>query len=176
MENTLFIALFLIFGSLLGLSWFAGSDAPFISTASGKINEVLKSAGVKKGKTFYELGSGDGRVVLEAAKLGADSYGIEQSWIRVWYSRYQAWKQKLPNAHFYHGNLFDRAYFPADIVFIYLLPQGINRLEEKLQKELKKNSVVILQSFPFANWKEFKKLERKTKDDKIGGEFYFYRR
>lgn len=175
LDQTIIIAFGLILGSLLGLSWFAGTDAPFVATAQEKISDILKSADLKKGTTFYELGSGDGRLVLEAARLGAESYGVEQSWLRVWYSRYQAWKQKLPNAHFFHGNLFDRAYFPADVVFIYLLPQGVAKLENKLKTELKKNSVVITQAFHFQNWKPYKKITRKTKADKIGGEFWLYK-
>lgn len=175
MDNTFFIALFLIITALMGLSWFAGTDAPYVATAQEKISNLLKSSKLKKGTTFYELGSGDGRLVLEAARQGAESYGVEQSWLRVWYSRYQAWKQNLPNAHFFHGNLFDRAYFPADVVFIYLLPQGVNKLETKLKQELKKNSVVITQAFHFPNWKPYKKVLNKTKDDKIGGEFWFYK-
>ena len=175
MENSLYIAATITLGSLIGLSWFSGSDAPYLPTSKEKIREVLKSAGLKKGLIFYELGSGDGRVVLEAAKMGADSYGIEQSWIRVWYSRYQSWSQKLNNARFFHGNLFDRSYFPADIVFIYLLPQGINKLQPKLKSELKKNTIAITQAFHFPNWKPFKKLNLKAKNDKIGGEFWFYK-
>jgi hypothetical protein len=175
MENPLIIAFGLIIVAMLGLSWFAGSDAPFISTAKEKIEDVLKAAGVMQGRTFYELGSGDGRIVLTAARLGADSYGVEQSWLRVWFARYQAWKQHLKEARFFHGNLFDRAYFPADIVFIYLLPQGVQRLEAKLKKELKKNSIVITQAFHFTDWKPYKKLTLKTKNDKIGGEFWFYK-
>jgi SAM-dependent methyltransferase len=175
MENNFFIALSLILTALIGLSWFAGSDAPYVATAQEKIADLLKSSKLKKGTTFYELGSGDGRLVLEAARQGAESYGVEQSWLRVWYSRYQAWKQNLPNAHFFHGNLFDRAYFPADVVFIYLLPQGVNKLETKLKQELKKNSIVITQAFHFPNWKPYKKVLNKTKDDKIGGEFWFYK-
>jgi SAM-dependent methyltransferase len=175
MDHTFFIALGLIFTALMGLSWFAGTDAPYVATAQEKIADLLKSSKLKKGTTFYELGSGDGRLVLEAAKQGAESYGVEQSWLRVWYSRYQAWKQNLPNAHFFHGNLFDRAYFPADVVFIYLLPHGVNKLEAKLKQELKKNSIVITQAFHFPNWKPYKKVLNKTKDDKIGGEFWFYK-
>src|SRR5687767_8294820 len=85
-------------GCFLGLSWFAGSDAPYVPTAAEKIRKVLEAAGVKKGRIFYELGSGDGRVVIQAAHLAAESFGIEQSWLRVWYSRYTAWKSKLKNA------------------------------------------------------------------------------
>lgn len=148
-----FIALIL---SFLGLSWFAGSDAPYVPTNSAKMSAPLKLAGVRKNKRFYELGSGDGRVVLEAAKMGALSYGIEQSWLRVWWSRYLAKKFKLKNAVFYHGNIFDRHYYPADIVFIYMLQPCIDRLETKLKNELKKGAVIITQTYHFKHLKPFK--------------------
>lgn len=143
---------------LLGLSWFAGSDAPYVPTKMDQIKALLKTAGVTKGKIFYELGSGDGRVVFAAAKLGADSNGIEQSHLRVLYSRCYAWRHNLTNTHFYHGNIFDRNYYPADIVYIYLLPEGISKLEKKLKKELKPNSVVITQTYHFKSWHPYKKL------------------
>lgn len=170
------ITLGILAGCFLGLSWFAGSDAPYVPTASEKIKKILEQAGVKKDRIFYELGSGDGRLVIEAALLGGESFGIEQSWLRVWYSRYTAWKRKLSNATFFHGNVFDREYFPADVVFIYLLPKAVHRLEDKLQKELKKGAVVITQTFHFKKWKPYKKISLKTPEDKIGGEFWFYKK
>lgn len=165
MDPILIATLIVLFLCLLGLSWFAGSDAPFVPTKVELITKILKSAGVKKGKIFYELGSGDGRVVLEAAKLGADSNGIEQSWLRVWYSRYKAVNLKLNRAFFFHGDIFHRHYYPADCVYIYLLPKGVARLEEKLKKELKKRAIVITQTYHFKKWKPYKRL----------GDFNFYR-
>lgn len=141
----------------LALSWFAGTDAPYVATKMDLINKVLKLAGVKKGKKFYELGSGDGRVVYAAAKLGAESMGIEQSWLRVLYSRYQSIKQNLPNAKFKHGNIFNLNYSDANTIYIYLLPKGIAKLEKKLPQELKKGSVIITQTYHFQSLKEFKK-------------------
>lgn len=162
MDITLIISGGILLGCIIGLSWFAGSDAPYIPTKMDKIKEILKLAGVKRGKKFYELGSGDGRVVYEAVKLGADSIGIEQSWLRVLYSRYKAGKlasrSSSGNVDFYHGDIFKRTYKDADVVYIYLLPKGVKRLEEKLKKELKKNSVVITQTYHFPNWKPFGKL------------------
>lgn len=161
MDITLIISGGILLGCIIALSWFAGSDAPFVPTKMDKIREVLKLAGVKKGKKFYELGSGDGRVVLEAAKLGADPIGIEQSWIRVLYSRYQARKlashSSSGKVDFYHGDIFKKTYQDADVIYIYLLHKGVKKLEEKLRKELKKGSVVITQTYHFKNWKPFKK-------------------
>ncbi|MBI2329857.1 hypothetical protein HYU94_00500 [Candidatus Daviesbacteria bacterium] len=161
MDLTLIISGGILIGCIIALSWFAGSDAPYVPTKMDKIREILKLARIRKGKKFYELGSGDGRVVFEAANLGADSIGIEQSWIRVLHSR----SKRVKNAKFLHGNIFSKTYSDADIIYIYLLPKGVSRLEEKLKKELKKGSVIITQTYHFPNWKPFKKLDN----------FYLYR-
>lgn len=161
MDLALIISGGILIGCMLGLSWFAGSDAPYVPTKMDQIRRILKLAGVKRGKKFYELGSGDGRVVFEAAKLGAISYGIEQSWLRVLYSRYKAWSLALHlegvNVNFYHGDIFKRTYPDADIIYIYLLHKGVNKLEKKLKNELKKKAVVITQTYHFPSWKPFKK-------------------
>lgn len=170
MDVTLIISGGILLGCFVGLSWFAGSDAPYVPTKMDQIRKILKLAGIKKGKKFYELGSGDGRVVLEAAKLYANSVGIEQSWIRVLYSKWKAKSLGLHlrgvNVNFYHGDIFKRKYSDADIVYIYLLPRGIKKLEGKLKEELKKESIVITQTYHFPNWKPFKKDEN----------FWLYRR
>lgn len=184
MDLILIITVFVLFLCLLGLSWFAGSDAPYVPTSMGLIRKILKAAGVKGGKIFYELGSGDGRVVLEAAILGAQSHGIEQSWLRIWYSRYLARQQKLSNAYFYHGDIFKRHYYPADITYIFMLPKAVEKLEKKLKEELKPGAVVITQTFHFRNWKPYKKIELPTesgKEIKLGknkkmGDFWLYRK
>lgn len=165
MDPLLIVSLLVILWALIGISWFAGSDAPFIPTKKSQIKKVLKAAGLKKGQIFYELGSGDGRVVLEAGKMGAVANGVEQSWIRVWYSRFKAWRLKLNKVSIFHGDIFQRHYFPADVVYIYLLTEGVLKLERKLKKELKNGAVVITQTYHFKKWPPFKKL----------GHFYFYK-
>ncbi len=180
MDLILAVSLGILLGCFLALSWFAGSDAPYVPTNIDLIKKVLKFAGVKKGKKFYELGSGDGRVVIEAAKMGAISCGIEQSLLRVIYSWWRAKKIGLQNIHFLHGNIFSKNYLDADVVYIYLLLKGVNKLETKLRQELKKGSIVITQTYHFPNWKPFKKMDlSKSVDlskDIIGaGVFWFYR-
>lgn len=184
MDVTLIIAGGVLLGCFIALSWFAGSDAPYVATKMEAIKKILKLAGVKETKKFYELGSGDGRIVLEAAKLGAEAVGIEQSWIRVLYSRYKA---KSLASHlrgvrinFIHGNVFNKNYSDANIVYIYLLPKGVKKLEEKLKEELKKGSKVITQTYHFKTWKSFKKLDLSkefdfSKDIKGAGNFQIYR-
>jgi len=162
----MFISAGILIGCLFALSWFAGSDAPYVPTQMDNIRKILRFAGVKKNKKFYELGSGDGRVVLAAAKLKADAIGIEQSWLRVLFSKFKASKLNFKKAKFIHGNIFSKKYSDADIVYIYLLSKGVKKLEEKLKKELKKGSIIITQTYHFQNWKPFKKE----------GNFWLYKR
>lgn len=176
MDNLIILVLGLLAGCALGLSWFAGSDAPYVPSNMRLISRVLEAAGVKKGKVFYELGAGDGRVVIEAAKMGAKSNGVEQSWMRVWYSRYKSRMQGTNKmTHFCHGDIFDRNYYPADVVYIYMLQKAVDRLEDKLKEELNKGAVVITQTYHFKNWKPFKKMGEKSMDFRKGGDFYLYR-
>ena len=179
MDISLIISAGILIGCFLALSWFAGSDAPYIPTKLEAIRKILKLAGVKKGKKFYELGSGDGRVVMIAAKLKANAVGIEQSWLRILYSRWRA--RNLSDIHFIHGNIFSKNYSDGNIVYIYLLLKGVKRLETKLKKELKKGSIVITQTYHFSGWRPFKKIDLSkeidlSKDIKGAGKFWFYRR
>ena len=195
MEITFVIVGGILAGCFLGLSWFAGSDAPYVPTKNERIKKLLKTVGLKKGDKFWELGSGDGRIVLEAAKLGADATGIEQSLIRVLWSRYQAKKlashMECGNVEFIHGNIFSHLSFPrkresintADVVYIFLLPKGVEKLELILQKKLKKNSRVITQTFHFKNWIPIKKIlvtDKKSPNTPLGknvveGNFWIYK-
>ncbi|MCR4305906.1 MAG: class I SAM-dependent methyltransferase [Candidatus Daviesbacteria bacterium] len=166
MDITLIISGGILIGCIIGLSWFAGSDAPFVPTRMEGVRKILKLAGVKKGKKFYELGSGDGRVVYEAARLGAKALGVEQSWLRILYSRYKALRLGLQKAKFSHGNIFSKSYSDADVIYIYLLHKGVKKLEEKLYKETKKGTVVITQTYHFPKWRPSKKA----------GDFWIYTR
>ncbi len=158
MEGTLSISLGVLVGCLLALSWFAGSDAPYVPTKESYIKKALKLAKLKKGEIFYELGSGDGRVVIEAAKMGAKAFGVEQSLLRIWYSEIKAFRLGLKDAYFIHGNIFKKDISSANVVFIYLLPKGVNKLKPKLTRELKKGSRVITQDYHFNDWKPIKKM------------------
>lgn len=183
METVLVIAGGILIGCMIGLSWFAGSDAPFIPTKVQRIRKTLELAGLKKGEIFWELGSGDGRVVLETAKMGALSYGVEQSLLRVFWSRYQAKKQNLPNAKFIHGDIFKTDFSSADIIYIFLLPKGVDKLEPILKRNLKKGARIITQTFHFKNWKPYKKILISDKEapntllgkNKFEGDFWIYK-
>lgn len=127
--------------------------APFVATSEEKVKKILKLADPQKGEVLYDLGSGDGRIVIAAVKnYGVQAIGIEINPILVWLSRCRIKKLGLgKQAKIYLGNFFDKNFSDADIVIMYLLQLTNDRLEKKLQNELKPESRIVSESFSFKN-------------------------
>lgn len=128
--------------------------APFVAMEPEVVERVMKIAGIKKGEVFYDLGSGDGRLVIAAALHGAKAFGIEIDFLRVWYSRVWIWLLRLSkNARIFKKNIFEVDLSNADIVCLYLLPETNEKIQNKLEKELKKGTRVVSVAFTFPGWK-----------------------
>lgn len=111
--------------------------APFVGLPPNVIENALKQVKLKSGEIFYDLGSGDGRVINAAALKGAVVTGIEIDPLRVWYSRIWLKLLRLKNAQIIQQNIFETDLGKADIVSIYLLPETHEALQEKLLREVK---------------------------------------
>ena len=149
----------------------AEHGAPYVGMDAEVIPRVITITELKKGEKFYELGSGDGRLVIAAAMKGADAVGVEIDTLRVWYSR--AWIKLLrlsSHAKILHKNIFEIDYSDADVVCLYLLPETNQKIEDKLKKELKPGTRVVSVAFTFPNWKPEKIDPRGT----IYGPIYLY--
>lgn len=139
---------FAVFFFYLCLAFLTG--APFVPSTNPVSLSMIRLARIKKGMTVYDLGSGNGKLLLLAARHGATAKGLEinpflvlTSNIRTFFSPYRNqvytyWK------NFWHTDLAD-----ADVVFIYLLPWKMEVLEQKLMKGCKKGTLVISNSFIF---------------------------
>jgi protein-L-isoaspartate O-methyltransferase len=129
--------------------------APYYPTPETIVEKMLELGGLKAGEKVFDLGSGDGRIVITAAqKFHADAVGVEldkdlckQSLARI---------QKLglaKTAHIINGDLLDQNYSSADLVTVYLLPDSINnKVQPLLDKQLKKGARVVAHDFEFKNW------------------------
>ncbi len=128
--------------------------APFTRSSQTEIQTMLDLAQIKKGETIIDLGSGDGTILIEAAKRGAKAIGIELNPFLVWYSRL---KVRLLGYHdkvsIKLGDFKKFSLKDADVVFIYLLPKTITNLQEKLSKELKFDARVISNGTIPKGWK-----------------------
>lgn len=137
------------------------------------VERMISLAEIKKGDVFYELGSGDGRIVVAAALRGAKAYGVEIDRLRVWYSR--LWVRLLrlsQNAQIIHQDFFKVNLSKADIICLFLLPETNEKLTKKFKKELKKGTKIISYAFPLRDWKP-------SYIDPLGGHFgpiYVYKR
>lgn len=140
------------------------SQSPYVPTADKVSQLILSHVHPKRGATFVDLGAGDGRVVKIAQdkfKLKARGYEVNP-FLRL-YSRLHY------NIELSETDLFFASIGDADIIYIYLFPTLIKRLESKLRKETKKGTTIISYSFPLEGFSD--KLLTKVK---IGKRTVFY--
>jgi cyclopropane fatty-acyl-phospholipid synthase-like methyltransferase len=131
-----------------------GPDIHFVATPQPVADAMLKLAGVAPGDVVYDLGSGDGRiVVLAAQKYGARGVGIEIEARLVEISRQVAREGDVDDrVAFVHGDLFAADLSEASVVTLWLSETVNARLEEKLKRELKPGARVVSHQFPIGKW------------------------
>ena len=132
--------------------------AQWVPANMDKVRRVLEMADMKSGEVLYDLGSGDGRIVVEAARVyNAKAIGIEIDPIRVLISRLKLRLHNLDkNAQIKHANFFNVNLSNANVVTAYLLPKTVNKLKSKFKRELKSGSRIVSLQFPLKNWKPVK--------------------
>ena len=112
------------------------------------VSAMLKLAGVTKGDVVYDLGSGDGRIPIAAARLGARAVGVELAPDLVTQAVANAEKEGVSGrVRFLQRDFFETDISEATVVTLYLLPSLNARLLPKLNKELKPGTRVVSQSF-----------------------------
>lgn len=107
--------------------------APYLPTLKPQIEAALELASLKKGDTMLELGCGDGKVVLAAAKRGISVVGYELNpwlagvaWLRT--RRYRTY------ARIVWGNFWRKEWPPADAIFVFLLPRYMAQLDQAIEQ------------------------------------------
>ena len=116
---------------------------------------MLKLAGVNKNSVVYDLGCGDGRIVIAAARdFGARAVGIDIDPLRIQEANALAAKEGVTNrVTFIRGDMFTADISQATAVMLYLLPRLSLELRPKLQKELKPGTPIVSHSFDMGDWK-----------------------
>lgn len=129
-------------------------DVPYVPTNQETVEEMLKLAGVKPGDVVYDLGCGDGRIVITAAqKFGATGVGVDLNPQRIKEANANAEAAGVADkVKFVQGDLFDFDFSEANVVTMYLLPSVNLTLRPKLQKELKPGSRIVSHDFDMGDW------------------------
>jgi cyclopropane fatty-acyl-phospholipid synthase-like methyltransferase len=148
------------------------SIAPFVQTPLEVAKKMLELAQVKPGESLYDLGCGDGRLVILAAKdIGAKSTGIELREDLVERARTEVKRLNLEGkVNVIQGNFFDVTISDANVVTLYLTSSANERLRPKLEAELKPGSRVISHDFKVPGWKP-----SAVYDELLGHTIYAYR-
>ena len=145
-------------------------DVPYVPTTEAAVQEMLKLAGVTKSDTVYDLGCGDGRIVIAAAKtFGAKGVGIDINPDRIKEAKENARKAGLDNAvRFEENDLFQADIHNATVVTLFLLPEVNLKLRPKLFHDLKPGTRVVSNTFTMGDWKPDKEV---TVGNSAGGEY-----
>jgi SAM-dependent methyltransferase len=144
-------------------------DVPYVPTPPEVVDAMLKLANVGKGDVVYDLGCGDGRVVVTAAKeKGARGVGIDIDQERINEATENAEKAGVAGrVEFRRQDLFKADIHEATVVTLYLLPAINLKLRPKLWRDLKPGTRIVSHSFDMGDWKPEKKIE-------VNGEEIFF--
>jgi SAM-dependent methyltransferase len=134
---------------------FKGFDVPFVPTPPEVVDEMLRLADLRAGDTLYDLGCGDGRIVIAAAKRsGIRAIGIDIDPVRITESNENAAKAGVAGkVRFIQQDLFEADFRDASVVTMYLLTSVNLRLRPKLLAELRPGTRLVSHSFDMGDWK-----------------------
>lgn len=144
---------------MVGLSAFK-DGAWYEPSNDQKVALMLDLLDLKPGDCAVDLGSGDGKIVIEMAKRGVLAVGIEKDFRLVEESRESIKKEHLEHvAQIIHGSFWDINLSNFSKVYLYQFKTVMQRLEEKLGLELPSQALVVSNYWKFPTWKPEKKIE-----------------
>ena len=138
---------------------FLRTRVPFVPTHAGDVKFIVEKLKLSPTDVFYDLGSGNGKVVFLVEKLsGAKTVGFELGWWTILFAKIKRWWlqfSSLPEGRarerlqFKNQDFFQANWSGANIIYCYLYPPLMGRIEEKFLAELKPGSIAIVRDFPF---------------------------
>ena len=161
MVGLLFPAVLLLLAAALYILVPPFFGPPSVPSRPARIRRALDLAGLKPGETLFDLGAGDGRVLVIGAKeFGARAVGVEAGPVQCAVCLANAlWNGVLDRVRVRPGNLFQADLSKADVVYAYLTSSQALRLRDKLAAELKPGARVVTAAFELPGW-EADQLDR----------------
>lgn len=134
-------------------------DVPFVPTREETVKRMLGTAGVTKDDVVYDLGSGDGRIVVMAAqKMGARAVGVDIDPERIREANDNARRAGVTSrVEFRQQSLFDAEIKDATVVTLYLLPSVNLKIRSKLLTELRPGTRIVSHDFDMGDWRPDRK-------------------
>jgi len=151
-------------------------DAPTSRRALEVLEKQIKNLGEER-IVFYDLGCGYGRVASAVARdfPGFRVVGVDRSALKNLVSRIIFFK--IRNLSFLRKNIFDIDISNADLVYIYLWPTVVEKIREKLERELKPGAYVLVSTFPIKGWQAIsEEASFSIKNNSTFERFFLYKR
>jgi SAM-dependent methyltransferase len=135
--------------------------APYVETSPGTVDAMLKLAHTKRKDVVYDLGCGDGRIVIAAAKeYGSRGVGIDINPERVRQAQVNARREGVESlVTFRVGDVYDADVRNATVVMLYLLPEMNLKLRPKLRGELRPGARIVTHDFAMGDWRPKKQKD-----------------
>jgi hypothetical protein len=132
-----------------------GLDVPYVPTPREVVAVMLALAGPTRDDVLYDLGSGDGRIVIEAARrFGTRGVGVDLDPVRVEEATANARRAGVQGrVRFRRQDLFDTDLRPASVVTLYLLPRVNLELRPKMFEQLRPGTRVVSHAFDMGDWR-----------------------
>lgn len=136
-------------------------DVIFVPTPQELVEDMLRLAGVRAGDVLYDLGSGDGRIPITAARqYGIRAIGIDIDPDRITEARDNSKRAGVSGqVEFRLGDIFTLDFRDATVVTLYLLPELNVKLRPRLLAELRPGTRIVSHAFDMGDWRPEKKLE-----------------
>ena len=128
--------------------------APYFPTPETIVVKMLELGRLKAGEKMFDLGSGDGRIVIAAAeKFHADSTGVELDPQLARASEAKIRQKHLQKiARIIEGDIVRQNYGSADLITVYLFPSSNDKIQPLLERQLKKGTRIVAHDFEFRGW------------------------
>jgi len=140
------------------------SLAPHVPASEDAVRKMLQFAELQIGEQLYDLGSGDGRIIIMAAKeFGAKATGVELRDDLVQHTKKRIEELGLTQVEVVHGDLMQAEISNADIITLYLTTSANEKIAPKLMKELRPGSRVVSFCFRIPRWEPAKTLRLGTR-------------
>jgi len=147
------LCLFLLMSFLFYQSKAQNLDVPYVPTPNDVVENMLDIANVGPGDYVIDLGSGDGRIVIAAAKRGAVGHGIDLNPKRVQEARENARSEGVDDrVMFIEGDIFETDFSQASVITMYLLSSVNEKLRPSLLEELRPGTRIVSHSFDMGDW------------------------
>jgi tRNA G37 N-methylase Trm5 len=153
--------IFLLLAAGILTAYAAWKGAPYVPTPMLAVESALDLAQIKKGEVVIDLGAGDGRVVVSAAKREAIAIGYELSPFMWVVAKINLLFHGL-NGKILLADGFNADFSKADVVFLFLMPKSVKKLSEKLRAEIHPGARIITYAFGFSDWKSDKEIKPKN--------------